>query len=212
MSHEESQMPTTSAFHAEKYEVLLQTMRQRAGSRKRRECFSSDTVHQSEITGESEEKLEEDTEQESVDTSEEGDIQSKEKEDRLGKNDWCQCSNCSAMPTVIECVCCHEEPLIKALIPDDASCIIEWHRFKTDIIDPERVDCAFKLTNSQKKKKPNKAANMRAIRKAAYRCFSVGIRLSGVWDTEGDTSLCGEGCYRSIPRPKRKIRILSTSL
>uniref|UniRef100_A0A803KE76 P2X purinoreceptor 7 intracellular domain-containing protein n=1 Tax=Xenopus tropicalis TaxID=8364 RepID=A0A803KE76_XENTR len=43
----------------------------------------------------------------------------------LGNNNWCRCSNCSPMQTVMECVCCHEKPAIKALIPEHASCIVD---------------------------------------------------------------------------------------
>ncbi len=42
-------------------------------------------------------------------------------EERFGNTSWCKCGHCSAMPTTVESVCCHEADLDNVL--GELSCI-----------------------------------------------------------------------------------------
>ncbi|XP_041420024.1 P2X purinoceptor 7-like [Xenopus laevis] len=143
-------------------------MRSRPEVKKAGECFPTPNT-------ESADEEQEDSTEEEEEEEEEEENASQLNQKRVGKTDWCLCGNCTAMNTQKESTCCQEEPAIQALIPDQCSCIIQWDRVTNDILNKERADWAYKITNFKQKKKPKQAAYMRGIRRAAYRSFTTWV-------------------------------------
>ncbi|OCT72063.1 hypothetical protein XELAEV_18035041mg [Xenopus laevis] len=129
---DDSQMPTTSTSDVEQYNDLIKRMRTRPEVKKAGECCPTTST---ESADEEQESGEEDSNEE-----EEEENATQLNQNRVGKTDLCLCGNCSPMNTQNESTCCHEEPAIQALIPEQTSCIIHWDCVINDILNKERVD------------------------------------------------------------------------
>ncbi|OCT70826.1 hypothetical protein XELAEV_18037750mg [Xenopus laevis] len=81
--------------------------------------------------------------------------------ERLGNSNWCNCGNCTPMATIMESMCCHDEPAIFAMIPTEDGCIIQADRFTNEFLNIERADWAYKITNFNVKKQPKEGKYMR---------------------------------------------------
>ncbi|XP_041443287.1 P2X purinoceptor 7-like isoform X2 [Xenopus laevis] len=98
-----------------------------------------------------------------------------ENAERLGNTNWCLCGHCKPMPSIMESICCHDEPAIYANLPTEDGCIIHGDKFKTEFLVKERADWAYKITNFKLQKQPKEDKYMRGLRQATYRSFSVWI-------------------------------------
>ncbi|XP_053561446.1 P2X purinoceptor 7-like [Bombina bombina] len=117
-----------------------------------------------------------------IDESQKSDTQSQERytesEDleRLTSLSWCSCGNCALMPTIVESICCGENPKVTFHIPDDGFCICEadYHR---EIINREHLIRMAKFNNSYGPMRfaGGTVLTERAFRKLAYRAYTTWI-------------------------------------
>ncbi|XP_018083867.1 P2X purinoceptor 7-like [Xenopus laevis] len=193
MSLQETAISCTS--HSNEEEDLLNQMRIWPEIRKDEDCFPKNVLHSKqrlhdtrqkeatqEIQAQSEQQLNEDV----------ADIR------------WCGCGNCTPMPSLIEHLCCHEQPIIFSKIPDERNCITEC-KFFNELISRERADLNFKMTTLGLRKQPNDAEYTRGLRKASYRNFSVWIYGNlGTSRTKPIPSCVVKVIRSSFPDPQSK--------
>ncbi|XP_073488997.1 P2X purinoceptor 7-like [Aquarana catesbeiana] len=106
---------------------------------------------------------------------------------RIGKNDWCECGNCLAMPTARESICCHEISNVTENIDEGSLCIIESNIFKNMVVDRLNTTIILTIIHQGTSHAPN-ADDNRNLRKTAYKSFTAWIH-----------GYLGKGNRRPIP-------------
>ncbi|XP_053409100.1 P2X purinoceptor 7-like [Mercenaria mercenaria] len=79
--------------------------------------------------------------EEDSEPEEDFDLEAGENE-RLENLDWCECRNCSAMQTGIECKCCHEFPDLAEKL-DGFTCITQHPGFVGNCLNRDVVEVSF---------------------------------------------------------------------
>ncbi|ESO88706.1 hypothetical protein LOTGIDRAFT_125676, partial [Lottia gigantea] len=61
---------------------------------------------------------------------------------RLISADWCQCENCRVLPTVVECICCHEVDAAQHRMEDGYKCVTDNPYFGSICLEVEVLKVA----------------------------------------------------------------------
>ncbi|XP_053560754.1 P2X purinoceptor 7 isoform X2 [Bombina bombina] len=96
---------------------------------------------------------------------------------RIGKNDWCSCSNCIAMPTEEESVCCREIRNIDPHLPNENLCVCDAHFVQTYLMNRAHLKELHRYASGFKKLRlPSvNALQEMDLRRIAYRKFTMWI-------------------------------------
>uniref|UniRef100_A0A803JX27 P2X purinoreceptor 7 intracellular domain-containing protein n=1 Tax=Xenopus tropicalis TaxID=8364 RepID=A0A803JX27_XENTR len=203
----------------ESFHKLLEKMRHRPDVTKAKDCFPLNPSISKKINIQIRKEHSDRSVQQSQKDDDEGVSQATSQTGRLlndpirvGNADWCQCGLCIPMPPSLECICCYDIPQIFERIPEDAFCVIDNPEFDTEVTNHQRLDWGYRMTSFKITKQPRNSDYMRALRKIAYRAFTIWIYTYLGFQNRKPIPSCVVREIRSkFPDPKKKIYWISTS-